>query len=85
MIEQFNIGKKLGEGKFGTVHLASHQNTGAIFALKKIGKTVIKSHRMIDQLAVEVRVHSCFMHRNIVSLFGFFEDKNYFYMALEYM
>ena len=85
IVEEFSIGKKLGEGKFGTVHLALHRKTGSLYALKKIGKASIKSHMMVNQLAVEVRVHSCLSHRNILGMVGFFEDRLNFYMLLEYM
>jgi len=50
MFEDFEIGKKLGEGKFGCVNLVKHKKTGGIFALKKIPKSLIKSHMMVDQL-----------------------------------
>jgi serine/threonine protein kinase len=37
-INDFQIGKMLGEGRFGSVHQVIHKSTGAIFALKKIPK-----------------------------------------------
>ncbi len=50
--EDFEIGKTLGEGKFGVVMMARHRKTGSLFALKKIPKEMIKSHLMVDQLAL---------------------------------
>ena len=49
VLEDFLLGKKLGEGRFGVVWVAFHKITGAIFALKKIAKSTIKSNFMIDQ------------------------------------
>jgi serine/threonine protein kinase len=45
------MGKKLGEGKFGSVSLVRHKVTGGMFALKKIPKELIQSHMMVDQVA----------------------------------
>ena len=52
LIEEFEEGKRLGEGKFGVVNWARHRPTGAIFALKKIQKALIKSNMMVDQTAL---------------------------------
>lgn len=51
-VEDFNLLKNLGEGKFGIVTMARHKKSGSLFALKKIPKALIKSHLMIDQLAL---------------------------------
>lgn len=37
-IDDFEIMKNLGEGKFGLVMMAKHKKTKGIFALKKIPK-----------------------------------------------
>ena len=50
--DEFTMGKKLGEGKFGVVHLARHRKSGMVVALKKIPKSMIQSHFMVDQLAL---------------------------------
>lgn len=52
MMDEFQIGKKLGEGKFGCVNIVRHKKTLGLFALKKIPKTMIKSHMMVDQLSL---------------------------------
>lgn len=36
------VGKKLGEGRFGHVFMVVHKATQAIFALKRVLKSVIK-------------------------------------------
>jgi serine/threonine protein kinase len=46
------MGKKLGEGKFGCVNMVRHKKSLGFFALKKIPKNLIKSHMMVDQLAL---------------------------------
>lgn len=39
VIDDFKIGRKLGEGKFGCVYQAIHKKTGFLFALKKMKKS----------------------------------------------
>jgi serine/threonine protein kinase len=51
-IEQFSLGRKLGEGKYGVVHMALHPQTGGIFAIKKISKSLISTKKMINQYSL---------------------------------
>jgi serine/threonine protein kinase len=37
-IQDFEIGKKLGQGRFGTAYLAFHKSTGGVFAIKMVNK-----------------------------------------------
>ncbi len=75
----------LGEGRFGTVYRAFHKDTLSLFALKKIPKSVIKEHFMVDQFILEVKLQSFFNHENILKIFGVFDDKENIYLILEYM
>jgi len=65
--------------------IARHRKTGSLFALKKIPKDMIKSHMMIDQLALEIRLQSCLNHKNILGIYGFFDDSTHLFIVLEYM
>jgi aurora kinase len=84
-LEDFTLGKKLGEGRFGVVWLAIHKLTGAIFALKKIAKSIIKESFMIDQFILEVKIQSFIEHSYIVNIFGIFDDEESIYLLLEYL
>ena len=65
--------------------MAKHRKTGSLFALKKIPKEMIKSHMMIDQLALEIRLQTCLNHKNVLGIYGFFDDATHFFIVLEYM
>lgn len=84
-VNGFILGKKLGEGRFGSVFQATHKNTGFIVALKKISKSLIKSNNMVDQFTLELRIQSYIHHQNVLGLYGFFDDQKYIYLILEYM
>lgn len=81
-INDFILGKNLGEGKFGTVYQAFDKRTKSIYALKKIPKSVIKSHWMIDQFILEVKIQHYCNHPNILSLHGCFDDYENVYILL---
>ena len=40
---------------------------------------------MIDQLALEVRLQSFLNHKNILRIYGFFDDQTHLFIVLEYM
>lgn len=46
-MKQFELGKCVGSGKFGDVHICKHKQTGFVFALKKIFKSTIKEFNMV--------------------------------------
>ncbi len=48
-LKDFELGKNVGSGKFGDVHICRHRETGLMFALKKIFKSTILEYNMIDQ------------------------------------
>ncbi len=45
-INQFQLGKKLGSGRFGSVYLAEEKETKLICAIKVLNKTKIKEAKM---------------------------------------
>ena len=45
-LSDFELGKSVGSGKFGEVYLCKHKQTGCLFALKKIFKSVIQEYKM---------------------------------------
>lgn len=84
-IGDFILGKTLGEGKFGVVYQAFHKPTGWLYALKKIPKEMIRSHLMIDQFILELKLQTFLNHENILTLFHHFDDHTSIYLVLEYM
>ena len=48
-IQDFELGKCVGSGKFGDVFVCRHKLTGGFFALKKIFKATILEYDMVAQ------------------------------------
>ena len=82
---EFHLGETLGEGKFGTVYKAFHKKNNSIYALKKVPKEMIKSHFMVDQFILELKLQTYLNHQNILSLYTHFTDDKHIYLVLEYM
>ena len=56
-----------------------------MFALKKVKKDQIKEHKLENQFMMEIKMQIMFNHKNILRLYGFFDDETYIYLILEYM
>lgn len=54
-----------------------------VFALKKIRKEAVRF--MIDQFITELKIQQYLSHPNLVKIYGYFCDKENFYMLVEYM
>lgn len=83
-LKDFDIGKKLGRGKFGNVYVAREKKTKYICALKVLFKEELLSNKVEHQLRREIEIQSHLRHPNILRLFGYFYDKSRVYLILEF-
>ncbi|KAM7474225.1 hypothetical protein LguiB_021468 [Lonicera macranthoides] len=83
-LEDFEIGKPLGKGKFGRVYLAREIKSQYIVALKVIFKEQIEKYRSHHQLKREMEIQISLCHPNVLRLFGWFHDDERIYLILEY-
>ncbi|KAF8407120.1 hypothetical protein HHK36_006245 [Tetracentron sinense] len=83
-LNDFDIGKPLGRGKFGHVYLAREKKSNHIVALKVLFKSQLKQSQVEHQLRREVEIQSHLRHPNILRLYGYFYDQTRVYLILEY-
>lgn len=83
-LDDFDIGKPLGKGKFGNVYLAREKSTKYIVALKVLFKSQLQKAGVEHQLRREIEIQAHLRHPNILRLFGYFHDKTRVYLILEY-
>jgi len=83
-LDDFDIGKKLGIGKFGKVYLARERKTGYICALKVLYKSRLREHHVEHTLRREIEIMTNIRHPNLTRLFGYFFDGDRVYLILEY-
>ncbi|XP_016286291.1 aurora kinase B isoform X1 [Monodelphis domestica] len=83
-IEDFEIGRPLGKGKFGNVYLAREKNSQFIVALKVLFKSQMEKEGVEHQLRREIEIQSHLRHPNILRLYNYFHDRRRVYLILEY-
>eukprot|EP01138_Halocafeteria_seosinensis_P013741 gb/GECG01014032.1/.p1 GENE.gb/GECG01014032.1/~~gb/GECG01014032.1/.p1 ORF type:complete len:288 (+),score=32.97 gb/GECG01014032.1/:1-864(+) len=84
-LEDFEIGRAIGKGRFGNVYLAKHiPSGGRQVALKVMMKQPIIDADCVHRLRNEVEIQSRISHPNCLRLFGYFHDENKVYLVLEY-
>ncbi|BAP72048.1 spindle assembly checkpoint kinase [Kluyveromyces marxianus] len=84
-LQDFEIGKILGKGKFGKVYCVKHKETGLICALKAMEKKEIVQYTIQKQFRREVEIQGSFKHKNLTQLYGFFYDEKRVYLLMEYV
>ncbi|NXO15081.1 AURKA kinase, partial [Oriolus oriolus] len=91
-LDDFEIGRPLGKGKFGNVYLAREKQSKFILALKVLFKTQLEEAGVEHQLRREVEIQShlrrtlkslCIVP-NILRLYGYFHDVTRVYLILEH-
>uniref|UniRef100_A0A8C6T1D8 non-specific serine/threonine protein kinase n=1 Tax=Neogobius melanostomus TaxID=47308 RepID=A0A8C6T1D8_9GOBI len=83
-LENFEIGRPLGKGKFGNVYLARERQSKFILALKVLFKKQLEKAGVEHQLRREVEIQSHLRHPNILRLYGYFHDVSRVYLILEF-
>eukprot|EP00794_Sanderia_malayensis_P019128 gene19129-21045_t len=83
-LDDFDIGKPLGRGKFGRVYLAREKKSKFIVALKVLFKSQLSKANVEHQLRREIEIQSHLRHSNILRLYGYFYDEKRVYLILEY-
>uniref|UniRef100_A0A3Q3W5S9 non-specific serine/threonine protein kinase n=1 Tax=Mola mola TaxID=94237 RepID=A0A3Q3W5S9_MOLML len=83
-LENFDIGRPLGKGKFGNVYLARERQSKFILALKVLFKKQLEKAGVEHQLRREVEIQSHLRHPNILRLYGYFHDPSRVYLILEF-
>jgi hypothetical protein len=83
-LDDFDIGRPLGKGKFGNVYLAREKASKYIVALKVLFKSQLQKAQVEHQLRREIEIQSHLRHPNILRLFGYFYDESRVYLILEY-
>ncbi|KAK4788111.1 hypothetical protein SAY86_019430 [Trapa natans] len=78
------LGRKLGQGQFGTTYLCTEIATGVDFACKSISKRKLISKEDVEDVRREIQImHHLAGHRNIVTIKGAYEDSLYVHIVME--
>mmetsp|Transcript_31966 Transcript_31966/g.74879 ORF Transcript_31966/g.74879 Transcript_31966/m.74879 type:complete len:699 (-) Transcript_31966:22-2118(-) len=77
----YDIGRKLGEGSFGSVVEGAVKSTGAIRAVKSINK--VRFAKKFKLLRREISIGKMVDHPNIIKLYELFEDEQHLHLVME--
>eukprot|EP00123_Amoebidium_parasiticum_P007901 comp18447_c0_seq1/m.19722 comp18447_c0_seq1/g.19722 ORF comp18447_c0_seq1/g.19722 comp18447_c0_seq1/m.19722 type:complete len:375 (-) comp18447_c0_seq1:296-1420(-) len=83
-LNDFEVGRPLGKGKFGSVYLAREKKSKYIVALKVLFISELEKNGCEHQLRREIEIQSHLRHPNILRMWGYFYDTKRVFLILEY-
>ncbi|KAJ4701144.1 putative Calcium-dependent protein kinase [Melia azedarach] len=82
--DHYLLGKKLGQGQFGTTYLCIHKATNDQFACKSIPKRKLLCREDYDDVWREIQImHHLSEHLNVVQIKGTYEDSVFVHLVME--
>lgn len=80
----YTLGRKLGQGQFGTTYSCVEHATGVEYACKSISKRKLISKEDVEDVRREIQImHHLAGHNNIVTIKGAYEDSLYVHIVME--
>lgn len=73
--EIYSLGRKLGQGQFGTTFLCVEKGSGKEYACKTIAKRKLTTEEDVEDVRREIQImHHLAGHPNVISIVGAYED-----------
>jgi len=82
--DKYSLGRKLGQGQFGTTYLCVDKATGLEYACKSIAKRKLVTDEDVEDVRREIQImHHLAGHPNIIAIRGAFEDAVAVHVVME--
>ncbi|KAL6641384.1 hypothetical protein ACP70R_019565 [Stipagrostis hirtigluma subsp. patula] len=82
--EHYTLGRKLGQGEFGTTYLCTEISTGCQYACKSILKSQFENMQDIEDVRREIQImHHLSGQKNIVTIKDAYEDEKAVHIVME--
>uniref|UniRef100_A0A0D9VN41 non-specific serine/threonine protein kinase n=1 Tax=Leersia perrieri TaxID=77586 RepID=A0A0D9VN41_9ORYZ len=82
--ELYTMGRKLGQGQFGTTYLCTEVATGVALACKSIAKRKLLTGEDVEDVRREIQImHHLAGHGSVVTIRGAYEDAQYVHIVME--
>ena len=82
--EFYSLGRKLGQGQFGTTFLCLEKGTGKEYACKSISKRKLLTDEDVEDVRREIQImHHLAGHPNVISIKGAYEDVVAVHLVME--
>ncbi|MEW5297968.1 MAG: hypothetical protein WDW38_003738 [Sanguina aurantia] len=82
-ISDFDVIRRIGDGSYSTVILASMKSTGVQYAIKIINKHLIMRNKVVEYIKGERRILDCIDYDGVTKLHFTFQDEQSLYMGME--
>ncbi|KAI7729010.1 hypothetical protein M8C21_024555, partial [Ambrosia artemisiifolia] len=80
----YTLGKKLGQGQFGTTFLCIDKGSGELYACKSIAKRKLLTDEDVEDVRREIQImHHLAEHPNVISIKGAYEDAVAVHLVME--
>lgn len=82
--EEYQIGRKLGQGQYGITYLCTHKSSGTHFACKSIPKRKLVCKEDYDDVLREIQImHHLSEHPHVVQIKATYEDSVFVHLVME--
>ncbi|XP_038903943.1 calcium-dependent protein kinase 20-like [Benincasa hispida] len=82
--DHYTLGRKLGQGQFGTTFLCVEKASGKEFACKSIAKRKLTTKEDVEDVRREIQImHHLAGHPNVIQIVGAFEDAVAVHVVME--
>ncbi|XVF07481.1 hypothetical protein REPUB_Repub06bG0142900 [Reevesia pubescens] len=82
--EMYSLGRKLGQGQFGTTFLCVEKGSGNEFACKSIAKRKLTTKEDVEDVRREIHImHHLAGHPNVIQIIGAYEDAVSVHLIME--
>ena len=82
---KYRVEEIIGRGGFGHVYRAREQLTGETLAIKELVPTLVDDPQVVQRFIQEARATLRLTHPKIARTYSVFQDKNTYYLAMEYL
>jgi len=83
-IDDYTLGKTLGEGRYGKVKVGHNIHTGKKVAIKILTKANIKSDEDLLRIQRETKILTALHHENIIQVYEILETPHQIFIIMEY-
>ena len=84
-LDDFVIGRTIGTGSFGRVHMVKDKTTGQYCAMKALLKAEIVQGRQEEHTINEKKILELIDHPFVVKLITTFQDSKHLFFVMEYI
>jgi 5'-AMP-activated protein kinase catalytic alpha subunit len=85
VLDQYVLGKKIGQGTFAKVRVAVHTPTGEKVAVKILKKAKLSTEEDVNRLAREVNILKKLRHNNLIQLYEIIESPEEINLVTEFV